>query len=98
MHYSAQNRRAEIGYVLNRKFWRQGLMSEAIRGVINFAFSSMNLHRIEADTDGDNLASLTMLEQLGFQREGYFRERWCVYDEWQDSVMLGLLESDWTGA
>jgi RimJ/RimL family protein N-acetyltransferase len=96
-NYSGDNRRAEIGYILNRDCWRKGIMIEALTTVIDFAFTGLGLHRIEADSDTGNTASLRLLEKLGFQREGLFRERWHVYEEWQDSVMLGLLESDWAG-
>lgn len=93
--HNDSNRRAEIGFILNRLYWRQGLMSEAMVGVINLAFEDLVLHRLEADTDPENAGSLALLEKLGFQREGLFRDRWNVYDEWQDSVMLGLLKPDW---
>ncbi|MDX2419283.1 MAG: GNAT family protein [Xanthomonadales bacterium] len=92
---SQQNRRAEIGYLLNREYWRQGLMHQALEAVIDFAFNTLDFHRIEADVDTENTGSLGLLEKLGFTREGLFRERWFVYDEWQDSVMLGLLKQDW---
>lgn len=93
--FSRDNHRAEIGYILNRKYWRQGLTYQALGAVIDFAFNTLNLHRIEADIDTENLASIGLLEKLGFEREGLFRERWRVYDEWQDSLMLGLLKQDW---
>jgi ribosomal-protein-alanine N-acetyltransferase len=51
------------------------------------------LHRIEADTDPENLPSLALLEKFGFEREGFFHERWHVHGKWHDSVMLGLMES-----
>lgn len=93
--YSESNRRAEVGFILNRRYWRQGLMFEAMAAMINFAFADLDLHRLEADTDTANAASLFLLEKLGFRREGLFRDRWYVYGEWQDSVMLGLLKTDW---
>ena len=89
--FSQDNHRAEIGYILNRNYWRQGLMQQALEAVIDFAFNTLSLHRIEADVDTENAGSLGLLEKLGFKREGLFRERWFVYDEWQDSVMLGLI-------
>jgi ribosomal-protein-alanine N-acetyltransferase len=94
--FDRQNQRAEIGYLLNRKYWRQGLMHQALVAVINYAFNTLKLHRIEADSDPKNVGSLAILEKLGFQREGLFRERWRVYDRWDDSVMLGLLSSEWS--
>jgi len=93
--FSQKNHRAEIGYIMNRNYWRQGLMQQALETVIDFAFSTLKLHRIEADVDTENTNSLGLLEKLGFEREGLFRERWFVYDEWQDSVMLGLIKQDW---
>jgi [ribosomal protein S5]-alanine N-acetyltransferase len=95
MHHSLANRRAEIGYVLNRAYWGKGLMTEALRALISHAFGALELHRLEADTDPANAGSLRLLERLGFRREGLFRERWLVYGQWQDSVMLGLLRTDW---
>lgn len=91
---SQSNRRAEIGFILNRNYWRQGLMYQALEAVIDFAFNSLDLHRIEADVDPLNAGSLGVLEKLGFQREGLFRDRWLLNDKWTDSVMLGLLNPD----
>jgi ribosomal-protein-alanine N-acetyltransferase len=96
--FSEANRRAEVGYILSRKHWRGGLMTEALTAMIDFAFSDLNLHRLEADSDDKNMASLTLLEKLGFQREGFFRERWYVNETWQHSVMLGLLKQEWHGS
>jgi ribosomal-protein-alanine N-acetyltransferase len=90
-NFSQKNHRAEIGYILNRDYWGQGLMRQALEAVIEFAFNTLNLHRIEADVDTENIGSLVILEKLGFEREGLFRDRWYVYGEWQDSIMLGLL-------
>jgi RimJ/RimL family protein N-acetyltransferase len=56
------------------------------------------LHRVEADTDPRNAASLALLERLGFVREGILRERWIVGGEVADSVLLGLLAADWRAA
>ena len=92
--YSEKNQRAEIGYLMNRKYWRQGVMQQALGAVIDFAFTTLNLHRIEADVDTENAPSLGLLEKLGFEREGLFRDRWRVYDEWQDSVMLALIKQE----
>jgi RimJ/RimL family protein N-acetyltransferase len=89
--FNVANGRAEIGYLLDRKFWRQGVMHQALGAVIEFAFNTLDLHRIEADVDSENIPSIGLLEKLGFEREGLFRDRWRVYDEWQDSVMLALI-------
>lgn len=93
--FNEQNRRAEIGYILDRRHWGQGYMSEALECVLTHAFDVLQLHRIEADTDPENLASMAVLEKFGFSREGLFRDRWFVHGKWHDSVMLGLLAADY---
>ena len=92
---SEQNRRAEIGYVLDRRHWNKGYMTEALGWLLDYAFDVMKLHRLEADTDPDNLPSLALLEKFGFAQEGLFRDRWWVHGKWHDSVMLGLIEEDY---
>lgn len=89
------NRRAEIGYELHRSHWGYGYMHEALQALLDFAFSTMLLNRIEADIHPDNLASARTLERLGFQREGLLRERWFVEGEVSDTVLYGLLQRDW---
>ena len=90
-----ESRRAEIGFVLSELVWRRGYMSEALAAVINYAFNSLNLNRIEADTDPRNTAAIALLESLGFLREGLFRQRWIVGGHMSDSAMYGLLQEDW---
>ena len=92
------NQRCEIGFALARECWGKGYASEALRLVLAYAFDVLGFRRIEADVDPRNSSSLRALERLGFVREGYLRERYNVNGEIQDSVYLGLLRSDWTGA
>jgi RimJ/RimL family protein N-acetyltransferase len=96
-HYYPTHQRSEIGFALRQMRWGQGLGSEAVTAVIGFAFDSLNLNRIEADVDPRNERSLRLLERLGFQREGHLRQRYYMNGERQDTLMLGLLRSDWKG-
>lgn len=96
--FSRQNRRAEIGYILDRRYWSRGLMTEVLEAVLNYAFDELGLHRIEADVDPGHAASLALLEKLGFKQEGVLRDRWFVHGQWHDSVMLGLLAPEYTGS
>ncbi|AXK62856.1 MULTISPECIES: GNAT family N-acetyltransferase [Burkholderia] len=93
-HAHAQCRRAEIGFSLRRRYWRGGYMREAAAAVLEHAFGTLRLNRIEADIDPRNVASAALLEKLGFVREGVLRERWIVGDEVSDSALYGLLASD----
>jgi len=92
------HRRAELGYALGRKQWGQGYMHEALTAVVAYAFNTLHFHRIEADVDPRNAASIRALERLGFQREGYLRERWYVGGETQDALFYGLLRPEWETA
>lgn len=94
-HPDFTHRRTEIGYAIGRAFWRKGYMNEALTAVIGYAFDVLEFHRIEADVDPRNAASIRALERLGFQREGYLRERWQVGGEIQDALLYGLLRPDW---
>jgi ribosomal-protein-alanine N-acetyltransferase len=94
-HLDFTHRRAEIGYALGRPYWGEGYMQETLRAVISYAFEVLNLHRIEADVDPRNAASIKTVERLGFQREGYLRERWQVNGEIQDAYFYGLIRPDW---
>lgn len=90
-----QNRRAEIGYALARSHWGHGYMHEALQALLGFAFTDLDLHRLEADIDPRNVASATALKRLGFQEEGLLRERWIVDGAVSDSALYGLLRRNW---
>ena len=70
-------------------------MNEALHALLDYAFEELALHRIEADVDPRNTPSIRTVERLGFQREGYLRERWKVNGEIQDTVFFGLLRPEW---
>lgn len=92
---SLSNGRAEIGYAMGSAHWGKGFMNEALRALVAHAFQQMNLRRLEADVDPRNGASIRTLERLGFQREGFLRERWHVEGEIQDAFFYGLLRHEW---
>ena len=93
--YDKTHRNAEIGYVIDRSYWNRGLVSEVLVPVLAYAFGEIGLHRLEADVDPDNIASLALLKKFGFRREGLTRESFMVHGRWHDSVILGLLEDDY---
>ncbi|MES2071747.1 MAG: GNAT family N-acetyltransferase [Pseudomonadota bacterium] len=87
--------RGEIGYALGREFWGQGYMHEALTALVDYAFRTLALHRLEAEIDPRNLRSAASLERLGFVLEGTLRERWIDDDEIADAGLYGLLARDW---
>jgi RimJ/RimL family protein N-acetyltransferase len=87
--------RAEIGYAQAQAYWGNGYTHEALQAVLAYAFDEMKLRRLEADVDPRNVASIKTVERLGFQREGFLRERWNVSGETQDAFFFGLLKREW---
>jgi [ribosomal protein S5]-alanine N-acetyltransferase len=93
--FETSSARAEIGYVLGHAFWGQGLMAEALTGLVDCAFTRLNLRRLEAEVDPRNTASSRVLERVGFVHEGLLRQRWVVRGEACDSARFGLLRHEW---
>jgi RimJ/RimL family protein N-acetyltransferase len=93
--FNEQCKRAEIGYILSKSFWGKGFMKEALTALIDYAFKTLSLHRIEADIDPQNISSANILNRLGFSKEGRLRERWIVNGEILDSDLFGLLRHEW---
>lgn len=87
------NSRAEIGYMLNKKYWGQGIGSEAGQKVIEYAFEVIELHRIEALIHPDNIASIKLSKKLGFKEEG-LKDK-CAFNrstgEFEDRLIYGIL-------
>jgi len=96
--YERQHRRAEVGYLLARAYWRRGLVTEAMTAVLDYGFVSMGLNRVEALVDPRNAASVGLLSKLGFVQEGLLREYEYERGAFVDLSMASLLRRDWQGA
>lgn len=66
------HRKAEIGFWLLPNFWGKGIMSGALKLITNYAFKDLNLHRIEAMVETENINSKKLLQKLNFSFEGTF--------------------------
>lgn len=87
-------RSASLGYCLDQAAWGHGYATEAARAVLQWAFDTLDLNRVQAETDTRNMASARVLEKLGFVREGTLREDCVVNGEVSDSWVYGLLRRD----
>lgn len=67
--FDAEQQCAEIGCILGRAYWGQGLMREALSAVIVFGFERFDLQTIKADIDAPNVRSLALFQRLGFTPE-----------------------------
>ena len=75
-----------------------GYSTEGITAVIDFAFNTLALHRVYAEIDPRNAASLRVAEKLGLRREAHLRECEFLQGEWVDTVLCATLAREWIAA
>ena len=80
-------RLARIGYTIARPLWGHGFATEAVSGLVAFAFERFALHRITASVDPRNLASCRVLERAGFTKEAHFRQSEWFKGAWADDAV-----------
>ena len=83
--------RADIGYKFSSDYHHKGYASEAVEKLLDIAFTDLNLHRICARVVEDNLPSLRLLENLGFEKEGICRDYIQLGGIWTDHLQYSLL-------
>lgn len=83
--------RAEIGYMLLPEFNGKGIISEALKEVVNYGFKVMKLHSVEAVIDPGNYGSEKVLEKNGFIKEAHFKENEFFEGRFLDSVFYSIL-------
>lgn len=88
-------RSASMGYCYDEAAWGHGYATEAARALLQWAFDTLDLNRVQAETDTRNVGSARVLEKLGFVREGTLREDCIVNGDVSDSWVYGLLRRDW---
>ena len=96
--WSPTCRSAALGYCLGANGWGKGYATEAASAVLRWAYDTLDLNRVQAETDTRNVASARVLEKLGFRREGTLREDCVVDGVVSDSWVYGLLRGEWPEA
>ncbi|MGB9598671.1 MAG: GNAT family N-acetyltransferase [Minisyncoccales bacterium] len=89
-----EHKHGELGYWLGKKYRGKGIMTEAGKLVLNFAFEKLKLHRVDAGVFSDNIASQKVLKKLGFKKEGIRRHWRFKFGRWKDDVMYSILENE----
>jgi len=86
---------AYIGYSIARAHWRKGYAMEAIRRLLAYLFEELDLHRVIAITDVENIPSFSLLDRLGFRREGHFVENLMFKGYWASEYHYAMLKREW---
>jgi ribosomal-protein-alanine N-acetyltransferase len=86
---------AYLGYYIGEAFAGQGYMTEALDLMLRHAFLKLRLHRIEANIQPENIASIALVKRAGFSLEGYSRRYLKICGKWRDHERWALLTEDW---
>ena len=93
---SAVNRRGTLGIVIfNPNYWNQGLGSEAIRLILEYGFSNLNLHSIELEVFSNNMRAQKSYKKCGFKQSGLRRQAIFFEGEYIDSILFDILKIEW---
>lgn len=84
-----------IGYFLDKDFNGKGYMTEAVKLVVGYAFTELELHRIEAGVMPHNTGSMKVLLKAGFTKEGIARKNVKINGHWEDHQTLAMIKEDW---
>jgi len=84
-----------LGYYIGASYAGQGYMTEALQLMLRTAFRGLRLHRVEANIQPGNRASIALVERAGFRREGYSQRYLKIAGRWRDHERWALLAEDW---
>ena len=88
---------AEWGFALGSPFWGTGLFASAARLVLDFAFTTVGVRRLEARACAENRRGNGALRKLGATPEGVLRRSFLWEGDYHDQVLWSILDCDWTG-
>jgi ribosomal-protein-alanine N-acetyltransferase len=91
-NFKEEHYRGEIGYLLHPDHWRKGIMKEAINAVVDYGFTVLGLHSIEALLDPENIGSSSVLESTGFIKEGHLKESFYFNGVFKDEAIYSRLK------
>lgn len=83
---------AELGYFILKEFWGKGYTTEAAKAVIDFAFETVQLHKITTGCIAENVGSEHIMIKLGMEKEAHLKKHVLHNDEWKDRVAYGLIK------
>lgn len=86
---------AYLGYGIVAHHRRKGYMTEALQLALRHAFRELRLHRVEANIEPGNEASIALVRRAGFTREGFSRRYLKLGGRWRDHERWALLREDW---
>jgi ribosomal-protein-alanine N-acetyltransferase len=86
---------AYLGYFIGARYANQGYMTEALKVFLSYTFKQLKLHRIEANIQPDNAASIALVKGAGFKLEGYSPRYLKISGRWRDHERWAIVAEDW---
>jgi ribosomal-protein-alanine N-acetyltransferase len=86
---------AYLGYYVGAPYAGQGYMTEALRLMLRYAFAELKLHRLEANIQPQNHASIALVKRAGFSREGFSPRYLKIFGRWRDHERWAIIAEDW---
>lgn len=93
--WDTANKKTSVAYWLTEDFQGKGIMNDALKVLIEYAFTEMKLNRIEITVAIENTRSSALPKKLGFTLEGIAREAGWLYDHFVDLDVYSLLAKEW---
>ena len=88
-------REIEVGFTLAPPHQRKGYATEALTGLLDFAFDGLGMHRVTAVTDALNQSAAALLTRVGMRKEAHFRENVFFKGAWGSEFVFAILDSEW---
>lgn len=89
------DRKTELGYWIAEDYQGRGIVTRAVRALIDHAFAVLNLNRVEIQAAQTNVRSRAIAEKLGFRLEGTLRQSEWADSRYLDHAVYGLLRAEW---
>jgi ribosomal-protein-alanine N-acetyltransferase len=89
---------AYLGYYIGAPFANQGYATETMQLLLRYVFRQLKLHRLEANIQPGNVASIALVRRAGFQQEGYSRRYLKIDGRWRDHERWAITVEDWKAA
>ena len=92
-NFDQEANQAEIGYVFDKYYWGKGYGSECVALLSDFAFESLNLHKIHASVVDENIGSARVLEKNGYELEGQLKDHYFIENKYYDALLFGKIQA-----
>ena len=85
---------ADTSYMLSPKYWGQGIMTEVLQAILNYAFNEIELNRVQAEVFDGNIVSEKVLIKCGMRLEGIARQKYYKNGEFIDTAQYAIIRCD----